>query len=402
MELYLQFGWGMMEHCRHLLAEWGGGTVILSPRDLSNDQLERLSNDIHGISNTEVLLDPQFYLPHADHERLCAHSYWPSDYDTGMFWQGQALTRLLTELNSLNSTLGCSELILPGILADAVDDDWVETQQSILEEASARVSNIPIVMTIALSADAVRNADQVGLLIDQSASWRPRGYYLVFEHPLGSYLVDDPIWLANALDIAASLRMRGHKIIMGYCNHQMLIAAVTKANAIASGTWMNVRSFPPDKFRVAYDDEIKQRSTWYYCPHALSEYKLPFLDVAHMMGMLDQMQPDDALDGGYASRLFSGPRPSTIGLTEQSAFRHYLHALRAQVLASEQSSFDDTLEAHRALLRTAETILAALRGRGISGQLRDFSQLVDVNSAALTVFDQQRGTTLRRKWTSLV
>jgi hypothetical protein len=35
MELYLQFGYGMMEHTRRLVDEWDGGTVILSPRDLT-------------------------------------------------------------------------------------------------------------------------------------------------------------------------------------------------------------------------------------------------------------------------------------------------------------------------------------------------------------------------------
>jgi hypothetical protein len=39
MELFLQFGFGMMEHCRVLVDEWGGGTVILSPRDLNETQL---------------------------------------------------------------------------------------------------------------------------------------------------------------------------------------------------------------------------------------------------------------------------------------------------------------------------------------------------------------------------
>ena len=32
MELFLQFGYGMMEHCRVLLSAWGGGTTILSPQ----------------------------------------------------------------------------------------------------------------------------------------------------------------------------------------------------------------------------------------------------------------------------------------------------------------------------------------------------------------------------------
>ncbi len=66
----------------------------------------------------------------------------------------------------------------------------------------------------------------------------------------------------------------------------MLIASVAKVDAIASGTWMNLRSFPPAKFRASYDDEIKQRAIWYYCPQALSEYKLFYLDIAKKLGKL--------------------------------------------------------------------------------------------------------------------
>src|SRR5689334_11376800 len=83
MDLYLQFGYGMMDHCRSLLSAWGGGTVILSPRDLRHEQLVRLASEIIDTPNGAVLVDPQFYLPHADHERLVAHAYWPKDYDSG-------------------------------------------------------------------------------------------------------------------------------------------------------------------------------------------------------------------------------------------------------------------------------------------------------------------------------
>ena len=43
MRLYLQFGHGMMDHTVKLLADWGEGGVILSPRDLDQDQLERMA-----------------------------------------------------------------------------------------------------------------------------------------------------------------------------------------------------------------------------------------------------------------------------------------------------------------------------------------------------------------------
>src|SRR5947209_1590473 len=112
MELYLQFGWGMMEHCRQLIKEWGGGTSILSPRDLKPGQLVSLGRDLRTVGGS-TLLDPQFYLPHSDHERLRSHSYWPEDYESGAFWSGVGLGRLLAPLFDLNQQIGCVDVILP-------------------------------------------------------------------------------------------------------------------------------------------------------------------------------------------------------------------------------------------------------------------------------------------------
>jgi hypothetical protein len=391
----------MMEHCRTLLASWGGGTVILSPRDLTDRQLTRLGRDLADIGGAHALLDPQFYLPHADHKKLCKHAYWPDDYETTLFWQGPALQQLLADLRQLNSDIGCSRFMLPGLFARVVDDDWFETQRAILEEARAIEPDRPLIPTIALSGEAVRNPDQISTLVERAESWKAPAYYVVCEHPNGQYLVEDPNWIGNVLDLCAGLRLFGAEVILGYCTHQMLLAAAAKVTAIASGTWMNVRSFPPEKFSTAYEDEIKQRSTWYYCPQALSEYKVPFLDIAHRLGLLQLMAAPPELDGGYASDLFRGAQPSTVGFGEQAAFRHYLHALHEQARLVPQGSFDSAVSAHEGILATAEALLGRLRGANVSGQLRDFSQLVDVNRAGLGLFSALRGPVLRRTWDSI-
>jgi hypothetical protein len=401
MELYLQFGYGMMEHCRHLVTEWGGGTAVLSPRDLTDEQLHRLSNALRALPNGNVLLDPQFYLPHADHERLCKHAFWPDNYSTNSFFAGAALNQLLAQLLQLNRSLGCSSFILPGLLATGVDDVWLETQRAILEEANALNAGLPLTMTIALGADAARSDDQIAALLEATEQWNPAAYYIVCEHPGGDYLVGDANWLANVLDLTAGLRLRGARVVLGYCNHQSLIAACSKANAICSGTWMNVRSFPPDKFRTSYDEEIKQRSTWYYCPQALSEYKLPFLDIARRQGVLNQMRPVGPLDNPYVTALFGGAQPSTVGFTEQSAFRHYLHCLRLQVQAAGRNTFDETVQAHNETLDAAETLLATLHANGVTGQKRDFVEIIDVNRAALSVLTTTRAPVLRHRWATL-
>src|SRR5689334_10237118 len=103
MDMFLQVGHGMMDHCRHFIGRWGKGCVILSPRDLEGAQLQSLAEDIIKAGGS-VCVDPQFYLPHADHKRLVSHEYWPSGYESADFWSSPALTDFLSALRELKRT----------------------------------------------------------------------------------------------------------------------------------------------------------------------------------------------------------------------------------------------------------------------------------------------------------
>jgi hypothetical protein len=164
---------------------------------------------------------------------------------------------------------------------------------------------------------------------------------------------------------------------------------------------MNVRSFPPEKFRIQYDEEIKQRAIWFYCPQALSEYKVPFLDIAQKQRVLSEMKPPPELGSTFADVLFEGPQPTTVGFTEQAAFRHYLTSLHGQVACARAATFEATVDAHEQALNSAEALLQRLQSTGVRGQLRDFSESIDVNRAALSVLRTNRGALLSRKWSTL-
>ena len=167
------------------------------------------------------------------------------------------------------------------------------------------------------------------------------------------YLTDDPSWLANALDLVGGLRLQGKKVLVGYANQELLIAAAAGATAIASGTWMDVRSFPPEKFRQVYDEEMRQRKVWYYAPRTLSEYSVPYLDIAARQGLLDLMRPTLLQQNRFSAPILAVAQPSTVSFTEAEAFRHYLWCLREQARALTRASFDETLAAVRVLLSEA-------------------------------------------------
>lgn len=400
MELFLQFGFGMMEHCRSLVKSWGNGTVVLSPRDLSQTQLESLSKDILKVGG-KVLLDPQLYHPEVtNHERLIAHSFWPK---FNKFPIGADLNDSLTNLIKINRSIGARQIILPGMIARKIDDDWLENQRLVIEETQrCDTDGMQPILTVALGYEAVKNDAQVEALLEAISSWEVNSIYLVCEHPNGDYLVPDPSWLANIADIVAGARMIGKEVIVGYSNHQMLLVACSAATAIVSGTWMNVRSFNHDKFISQDDDEIKQRSTWYYAPHLLSEYKISYLDLANKSGVLATLQTHSTYGSHYADELFSVPQPSLAGFTEQQAFRHYLQCLQYQASTAIKTTFDETIKYYIQQLEVAEKNLKTLHEKGIKGQKRDFLECIDANRGAVDYLTSTRGSLLRRNWGKLI
>lgn len=404
MELALQFGWGMMAHSKSLVDEWDGGSVILSPRDLNNDQLSRLSRDVSRLGGNPIL-DPQFYLPHSDHERLRSHSYWPGAFEPDHRLLPGEWASLLEALGELNRRLGTGQFMLPGILAESPEqmDVWFEQHETMLGEAQRlELLGAPSTVTVALGSDVATQTDACQRVIEWLDQWDVWGVYLVLAHPSGQYLTDNSTWLANALDLVGGLRLQGKRVVLGYSNQQMLIAAAAGANAIASGTWMNVRSFPAEKFRQVVDDEMRQRKLWYYAPSTLTEYGVDYLDMAARQGLLDLMRPEPAIANSYSAGLFTGPQPSMARFSEGDAFRHYLVCLRGQALGLTRPSFDETLDAVRALLARAEQSVATLAAREIRSQTREFTpDVVQACRAALVSLETGLGPRLRRDWSRL-
>jgi hypothetical protein len=399
MQMFLQFGHGMMAHTRELLSAWKSGAAILSPRDLTEPQLKKVAADIKK-TGAEPLLDPQCFSTKADHYRLTKHTYWGviSQYPNEVFLGGIRTAELLAALADLDRSLGIGRHILPGPLAGVVNDDYFSACEAIIDEAPNHFGADPILITIALSNAVMLDELQIENLIERARNWTSlAGFYLVAETP-GAYLVDNPVWLANLLILASGLKLLGKSIVVGYSNHQMLCLAAARVDAIAAGTWLNVRAFPPDKFFTPTEEEISRRSTWYYCPQTLSEYKLPSLDLALTAGLLNLMRPDPALGSQYADPLFQGLPPSTVNWGEQDAFRHYLTCVRAQALRIPQTSFVDAYDDLTRALDAAELLLKVLRRDGVFGQDRDFFPFLDVNRAALARFRAARGQQLQRSW----
>jgi len=398
MELYLQLGHGMMSYCEELIQKWGGGTVILSPRDLDYKQIVQFPKSIKKLHGN-TLLDPQLYDPRCDHKRLTSHAYWPNTYSTSLLLSDPTyLKSLITRIADVNKTAGTSAYIVPGIYCDKADRDWFAVQETFLKEGAAVMIDKPRLATVCLSAEVLRDEDALEEVIIQAEKWDVSGYYVIGEHPHGRYLVDDPLWLGNLMTFCAGLKLQKRQVIVGYCSHQMLGLASANADAIASGSFLNVRSFPMGKFNTPEDDSPSRRATWYYCSHALSEYKLPFLDAALKGGILLQLASDATLGSNYSDILFSGAQPSTTNFKDRLAFLHYLQCLHSQCKTARRATFKETVDAHTIQLNTAENNIKAFQRYGVRGQDRDFKDYIDVNLSALSILEGAREFVLSKQW----
>jgi len=399
MKFFLQFGYGMMKLCNEFLENWGETTVILSPRDLEPNTLLKFSKKLNK-QGGKVILDPQFYLPRADHKRLISHAYWPPEYETQGFNE-HGYHEMIANLAEYNHQFGSTEFIIPGERADTVDDLWLDSQEKLFQEVR-NSTDLPVLMTICLSAEAMRSSEQISSVMSLAERLRPDGYYLVFEHPANQYLVSDPIWLTNSLDLVSGLALLGGKVIVGYCNQQQLMLACAGASAIATGTWKNVRSFPLEKFKESDEDDDVQRTVWYYCPEAFSEYTLNLMELAIFRSGLDPNLLTSGLSTPYTNSLFSAPRPTLSEWKDGLSFRHYLTAMLFQCQDLSCATYDETLSRYRSALDVAKNLLEHFHSLKLKGGDRDFQKVIEATEAALDFSDSTYGARLRRQWDNLL
>ena len=226
------------------------------------------------------------------------------------------------------------------------------------------------------------------------------GFYIVAEALDKKYLIDSPMWLSNVLHLCATLKIAGKKVIYGYGNHQMLPLALLRVDAIASGTWLNVRSFTN---RFVDTDEQKRKSTWVYYPESLSEYKMSFLDWAYNTGYLSTMKSGDKsfMDENYNKLFQSSVAPSATGFNETDAFKHYLCSLRHQIELLDKATYNEAFDSYSIILTTAEREIERLEKNAIFAQARSFKNFIDVNRAAITQLDRSHGFALKMSWNQL-
>lgn len=398
MKLYLQFGYGMKKIVTDLSKDWGGATTILSPRDISPEQLVKWRRDFEK-ANVVTLFDPQCYFPKSQHKGLQKYEYSDSSLVTKMERDSSIEEEIIKATLKYNEMAGCADFIIPSVMLQ-YDEEWMQRwKKHCLKWITATikyVKNKKTYLTLALpDAFLLQKEEEIEHFIGELEDLEVDGFYIIAHPPKTQYLVDIPMWLSNLMQICAASKLFGKKVIMGYGNHQLLCLSATGIDAMATGTYLNVRRFS-NKFQE--NDSVQRKSVWYYYPAALSEYKMGFLDFAYNANVLQQMRPSKEMDNGYVDLLFSGALPTATAFTETMAFKHYLNCVRVQMKNVSKETYNETLTAHEVMLETAMRRIEYLEKHGVYAQTRSFKDMVDVNKSALQRLDSSRGFQLKQEW----
>lgn len=403
MELFLQFGHGMKALTLDLSKKWNGASVILSPRDMTPDQLIEWSKDFER-AGVKCYFDPQCYCPKSQQKRIVQYAYWDCNLNTHLQSGDTKIDKQIKEIKLYNDIAKTKAYILPSIL-NSYDSDWADRfifqSKRFIDSAHKAMADKPIFTTLTLPKDfLIQSESTIEPVLQEILEMDVNGYYVIAEALDRKYLIDNPMWLSNVLHICATLKIAGKKVIYGYGNHQLLPLSLLKADAMASGTWLNVRSFTN---RFIDLDEQKRKSTWVYYPDALSEYKLSFLDWAFNNGYLMSMKSKDKdfLDESINKIFQSSVPPSATSFNETDAFKHYLCCLKHQIDLLNKPSYKEAFESYEMLLTTAEREIERLEKGGVYAQARSFRNFIDINRAATTQLNKNHGFSLGMSWKTM-
>ncbi len=395
MDLYLQMGHGMQQLSIDLLKSWSGGTIIISPVNIPENRLQNFSDRISSVGG-KVLFDPQMFYPADGNQKLLEYSYWPTSGIS--VTEKQETENINQELLRINNRLNTEAIILPGkeFNEDQLDNTLKWLNQSI--NYFRNKTSKKLYATVCVYPETVRNTNSVESLIDALKNLSVDGFYVIAHPSNDEYIVSDSLWMIGVMKLLVCLKRLGKVVIAGYSNHQSLIYSLANIDAIASGTYMNTRSFVPKRFKYKSDDDIKHKSTWYYLPTAFCEYKANSLDVAKQRNYLDLFESTENFSNEYSSVLFKGAMPSSTNYNESSSFRHYLYCLREQCKILTKNSYEETSIQYAFMLDVAENQINAIKQHGMSGQNRDFAAALEVNRVAMCAIDEDYGLKLKLDW----
>ena len=217
MKLFLQFGHGMKALTLDLSKKWHGTSVILSPRDMTPNQLTKWSKDFEK-AGVDCYFDPQCYCPQGRQKSLAQYAYWDCDLNTHLQSDSTKIDEQIKNIKMYNDIAKTKAYIVPSILNN-YDSDWadqfINQSKRFIDSAHKVMIDKPIYTTLTLpKAFLIQHELTIEPVLQEFLEMDVTGYYVIAEALDRKYLIDNPMWLSNVFHICATLKIAGTKLFM--------------------------------------------------------------------------------------------------------------------------------------------------------------------------------------------
>jgi len=243
---YHQLGNNDQIRCLNLLKEGRGAGVILSPRDIKNDNLFVDYTNKYKSTNTEVLIDPQLYTSDSAQLRLN-----DDEIDNTAAWIDREVSDpLIRSSMQKQYNLLPSRYIIPSPFATSITDTWLNILKNCVFEALQWRYDLKIqseiYATLAISVNIITDKELRLKLLDSISGLSVDGFYLVTDIPVRP---SNPQMLVGLMDIIFHLKSNSFKILLGYTEPYAILNFPLGLDGFASSGLKNRRSFQPSQWK---------------------------------------------------------------------------------------------------------------------------------------------------------
>jgi len=290
IEIYHQLGFRQNWNFDSYNDDRVGDGFILAPSHMERNDVLGLSNEIKNIS----IFDPQFFLPNTQIRALSSYDFFPdrvaNGFQTNEF--GEELCEECAErCVRFQIDSNFNKIIIPTRYLTGMPPSFIEQQNRLfvtpflnaLESAS---NSKPVLLQLVLNDNMVKNEDYASDLLNWITSIQGiSGVYLITDiNPRQKQLKDIEFLLAY-LKFIDALRNNDLYVLLGFQNIESILLSIADPNAIAIGSYENLRMFNIRNFEIREPGVVRGPNPRIYVSQLLQWIEYNYvLPIRRVMG----------------------------------------------------------------------------------------------------------------------
>lgn len=274
LETYHQLGFRYKWNLQSLEDDSTGEGVIIAPRFMNPDTVERLDDSI----KQSAIFDPQFFLPRVPLGQLAAYDFFPQLVSGGF------ATSEYTPAIALESAKRCVEfqtrnnfryVTVPTRHIPGMPSSFIENQQSLfidpfMKAIEEKAINKEVLIQLILNENMIKDPEYSADILNWLTSLsNVRGVYLITEVAPRTKQHRDIDFLFSLLNFVDALAENELDVVLGYLNTESLLLSLASPRIVTIGIYENTRMFNVGNFAEKENTKMQGPNARLYCSRLL-------------------------------------------------------------------------------------------------------------------------------------